>query len=81
MQVLWSRAVPALCAVLPVLLWPAIASAQQAGMVLAIGTITSDNYPGQEFAGNGLSEAIPPAYTEHIGRAYLAASTTLGAVA
>lgn len=58
MQVLWSRAVSALCAVLPVLLWPAIASAQQAGMVLAIGTITSDNYPGQEFAGNGLSEAI-----------------------
>ncbi|MFS8203343.1 DNA methylase (plasmid) [Streptomyces sp. CWNU-52B] len=28
-----------------------------------------------------LTEAIPPAYTEHIGRAYLAASTPLGAAA
>jgi hypothetical protein len=27
-------------------------------MVLAIGTITTDNYPGQEFAGNGLGDAI-----------------------
>jgi hypothetical protein len=28
-----------------------------------------------------LTEAIPPSYTEHIGRAYLAGAGTLGAVA
>ncbi|RWC56420.1 hypothetical protein [Mesorhizobium sp.] len=53
-----SHFVPMLCAFLLVLLSPAIASAQQADVVLAVGTITTDNYPGQEFAGNGLGEAI-----------------------
>lgn len=51
-----SRLLPALCVLLPTL--PAIATAQQADIVLAVGTITTNNYPGQEFAGNGLGEVI-----------------------
>lgn len=34
------------------------AAAQQADVTMAVDTITTDNYPGQEFAGNGLGEAI-----------------------
>jgi hypothetical protein len=50
--------VPVLCALLLVLLSSAIASAQQADVALAVGTITDDNYPGRESAGNGLGEVI-----------------------
>lgn len=53
-----SRFMPMLCGLLLAPLSPGIATAQQADVVLAVGTITTDNYPGQEFAGNGLSEAI-----------------------
>jgi hypothetical protein len=53
-----SHFVPVLCAPLIVLLSSAPTPAQQAEVVLAVGTITTDNYPGQEFAGNGLGEAI-----------------------
>lgn len=53
-----SRLVPALCGLLSVLLLPTIATAQQADVVLAVGTITDDNYPGYEFSGTGLSELI-----------------------
>lgn len=50
--------VPVLCAALLAPLSSGNAMAQQADVVLAVGTITTDNYPGQEFAGNGLGEAI-----------------------
>jgi hypothetical protein len=62
-----SHFVPVLCALLLVLLSPAIAPAQQANVVLpaqqadvmlAVGTITTDNYPGQEYAGKNLGEMI-----------------------
>lgn len=53
-----SRIVPALWGLLLAVLLPAIATAQQADVVLAVGTITSDNYPGQEFSGKALSELI-----------------------
>lgn len=53
-----SHAVPVLCAPLLVLLSSTIAPAQQADVALAVGTISDDNYPGREFAGNGLGEAI-----------------------
>lgn len=49
---------PVLCALLLVLLSSTIAPAQQADVVLAVGTITTDNYPGQESAGDGLGEVI-----------------------
>lgn len=52
------RFVPVLCPLWLATLSPEIATAQQADVVLAVGTITTDNYPGQEFTGNGLSEAI-----------------------
>lgn len=55
---LTSHFVSVLYALLLVLLTSAIAPAQQADVVLAVGTITDDNYPGREFAGNGLGEAI-----------------------
>jgi hypothetical protein len=53
-----ARLKPTLCALLLVLLSPVIATAQQADVVLAVDTITSDNYPGQEFSGKSLSELI-----------------------
>jgi len=48
----------ALCGLLPVSLSPTVATAQQADVVLAVGDITTDNYPGQQFAGLGLGEEI-----------------------
>jgi hypothetical protein len=48
----------ALCAALLLSLSPEIAAAQQADVTMAVDTITTDNYPGQEFAGNGLGEEI-----------------------
>ena len=53
-----SHFVPVPGALLLVLLSSAIAPAQQADVVLAVGTITTNNYPGQESAGNGLGEVI-----------------------
>lgn len=53
-----SHFVPVLRALLLVLLSSAIAPAQQADVVLAVGTITTNNYPGQESAGDGLGEVI-----------------------
>ena len=53
-----SHVVPGPCALLLVLLSSVVAPAQQADVVLAVGTITTNNYPGQEFAGDGLGEVI-----------------------
>lgn len=57
-RLLASRFAWALCGLLPVSLSPMVATAQQADVVLAVGDITTDNYPGQEFAGLGLGEEI-----------------------
>lgn len=53
-----SHFVPVLYALLLVLLSSVIAPAQQADVVLVVGTITDDDYPGRESAGNGLGDMI-----------------------
>lgn len=45
-------------ALLAVTILPVVAEAQQANVVLAGGSITSDNYSGEQFAGDGLGELI-----------------------
>ena len=59
MQVwLRSRLITWLLVLLSTLLLSPLSVAQQADVILAVGTITTDNYPGQEFSGHGLGEVI-----------------------
>ena len=51
------RHIPAFCGLMALLL-PAAATAQQGDIILAIGDITTDDYPDQEFSGEGLAEGI-----------------------
>lgn len=60
-----------LCRLLAALLFPVSATAQQGDIVLSVGEITSDDYPGQEFAGFGLSEAVLHQVVNLLGKAGL----------